>query len=170
MSRRLLVFACLVIASFVGFSSAHADERADNFAVLNQANLAALMQPVALAEASGFPVKLVAPRPKVNVDGRSAAKIGMGAVYASTALLHILDIDSTTKALKRGAVESNPFMKGVVKNRGTFILTKAAIASASIYATHRMAKNNKLGAILASMAINSAYLIIVKNNYSIANR
>jgi len=170
MSRRLLVAAFLVIGSFVGFSSAHAEERADTSAVLNQANLAALMQPVALADASAFPVKLVAPRPKINVDGHQAAKLGMGAVYASTALLHILDIDSTTKALKRGAVESNPFMKGVVNNRGAFIATKAAIAAASIYATHRMAKNNKLGAILASTAINSAYLLIVKNNYSIANR
>ena len=170
MSRRLLVAAFLVIGSLVGFSSAHADERADNTAVLNQANLAALMQPVALAEASAFPVKLVAPRPKLNVDGHQAAKIGMGAVYASTVMMHILDIDSTTKALKRGAVEANPLMRGVVSNRTAFIATKAAIATASLYATHRMAKSNKLGAILASTAINSAYLIIVKNNYSIANR
>jgi hypothetical protein len=172
MSRRLLVAAFLVIGSFVGFSNAHADERADNStAILSQANLSALMQPVQLADAAQFPVQISAPRPKVSVDGKaSAAKIGMGAVYVSTALMHVLDVDSTLKAMKRGAIESNPLMKGVVKNRAAFIATKAAIATASIYATSRMAKNNKLHAIIASTAINSAYLMIVKNNYSIANR
>ena len=171
MSRRLLVAAFLVIGSFVGFSNAHADERADNStAVLSQANLSALMQPVQLAEAAQFPVQISMPRPNVSVDGRAAAKIGMGAIYASTALMHVLDVDSTFKALKRGAIESNPLMKGVVKNRAAFIATKAAIATASIYATSRMAKNNKLHAIIASTAINSAYLMIVRNNYKIANR
>jgi len=169
MFRHSLVAAFLVIGSFAGFSNAHADERADNTAVLSQASLAALMQPVTMADASSFPVKLVAPRPTLKT-GASAATIGMGAVYASTVMMHILDIDSTTKALKRGAVESNPIMRGVVNNRGAFIATKAAIATASLYATHRMAKNNKLGAVLASTAINSAYLMIVKNNYKIANR
>jgi len=171
MSRRLLVAAFLVIGSFVGLANAHAEERAENTsAVLSQANLSALMQPVQLAEAAQFPVNLSLPRPNVSVDGNSAAKMGMAAVYASTALMHVLDVDSTLKALKRGAIEANPLMKGVVKNRGMFIATKAAIATASIYATSRMAKNNKVHAIIASAAINSAYLMIVKNNYKIANR
>jgi hypothetical protein len=169
MSRRLLVTAFLVIGSFAGFSTAHADERADNAAVLSQVNLNALMQPVALAETSAFPVQLTLPR-AIKTDGRSAQKIGMGAVYASTALMHILDIDSTFKALNRGAMEANPLMSGLVKNRAAFIATKAGIAAASIYATHRMAKHNKLGAILTSAAINSAYFMIVRNNYAIANR
>jgi len=171
MSRRLLVAAFLAIGSFVGFSNAHADERADNStAILSQANISALMQPVLLAEAAQFPVQINGQHQKVSVDGKAAAKIGMGAVYASTALMHVLDIDSTFKAMKRGAVESNPLMKGVVKNRAAVIATTAAIATASIYATSRIAKNNKLHAIIASTAINSAYLMIVKNNYRIANR
>jgi hypothetical protein len=171
MSRRLLVAAFLAIGSVVGFSNAHADERADNStAILSQANISALMQPVQLAEAAQFPAQLSMPRPSVTVDRKAAAKFGMGAVYASTVLMHVLDVDSTLKAMKRGAVEANPLMKGVVKNRAAFIATKAAIATASIYATSRMAKNNKLHAIIASTAINSAYLMIVKNNYSIANR
>jgi hypothetical protein len=169
MSRRLLVAAFLVIGSFVGFSNAHADERADNTsAVLSQVNLSTLMQPVQLAEAAQFPVQIS--RPNVSIDGHSAAKLGMGAIYATTALMHVLDVDSTLKALKRGAIETNPLMKGVVKNRAAFIATKAAIATASIYATSRMAKNNKLHAVIAATAINSAYLMIVKNNYKIANR
>jgi hypothetical protein len=171
MSRRLLVAAFLVIGSFVGFSNAHADERADNStAILSQANISALMQPVQLAEAAQFPVQVNVSRPNVSIEGSSAAKFGMGAVYASTVLMHVLDVDSTMKAMKRGAVEANPLMKGVVKNRGAFIATKAAIATVSIYATSRMAKHNKVHAIIASAAINSAYLMIVKNNYSIANR
>ena len=170
MFRRLLVAAFLVIGSVAGFSTAHADERADNTAaILSSANLNALMQPVALA-AEVAPVQLSLPRPVFKGEGPSAAKFGMGAVYASTALMHILDIDSTFKALKRGATEANPMMSGLVKNRAAFIATKAGIAAASIYATHRMAKNNKVGAVLASAAINSAYLMIVKHNYAIANR
>jgi hypothetical protein len=169
MSRQLLVATFLVIGSVVGFSNAHADERADNTtAVLSQANLSSLMQPVHMADAAQFPVQINMSRP--SVDGKAAAKFGMGALYASTALMHVLDVDSTMKALKRGAVETNPLMKGVVKNRAAFIVTKAAIATASIYATHRMAKNNKVAAILTSTAINSAYLLIVRNNYRIANR
>lgn len=167
--RRSFIAAFLVIGSFVGFSSAHADERAESTAVVPQVNLNALMQPVALADSTSFPVQLSTPR-SLSAERHTGVDFGMGAVYASTALMHILDIDSTFKALDRGAVEANPLMSGLVKNKSAFILTKAAIAGATIYATHRMAKHNKVGAIITSMAINSAYLMIVKNNYAIANR
>jgi hypothetical protein len=173
MSRRLVVTA---VAMFLGTALvttvARADERVENPVVFSQATISGLIQPAMLAETAQFVSNLTSPKPSIKMDAPShvGPKFGMGAVYASTALMHALDVDSTLKALKRGAVEANPLMSGVVNNRMAFIATKAAIAAGSIYATSRIARSNKLGAIIAATAMNSAYAMIVRNNYAIARR
>ena len=170
MFRRLaLVAAVMFLGASLFAPAARAAEIVGNPVVLADAMMTSLTPPVLLAEASQFPLQLSRSRPvvkpSVKIDSHAAAKFGMGAVYASTALMHILDVDSTMKAINRGAVEANPLMSGVVNNRIAFFATKAAIAAGSIYATSRIARHNKVGAIITSVALNSAYAMVVRNNY-----
>ena len=89
-------------------------------------------------------------------------------LYAATAVMQALDVHSTLKALDAGAVEANPLMSGVTKNRGAFMATKAAVAAGTVFAVQRIAKRSKVAAIATAVAINGAYAMIVRNNYKIA--
>jgi len=90
------------------------------------------------------------------------------ALQATTVATQILDVHSTMKALNNGAVEANPMMSGVVKNRAAFIGVKSAMGAGLMYATHKMARRNKVAAIVTSAAINSAYLVVAHHNYKVA--
>jgi Domain of unknown function (DUF5658) len=70
--------------------------------------------------------------------------------------------------MNNGAVEANPMMRGVAKNPAAFISVKAAMSVGLMYATHKMAKRNKVAAIVTSAAINSAYLVVAHHNYKVA--
>ena len=59
-------------------------------------------------------------------------------------------------------------MSGVTKHRGAFMATKAAVAAGTVFAVQRIAKRNKVAAILTGIAINSAYAMVVRHNYKIA--
>jgi hypothetical protein len=92
----------------------------------------------------------------------------LSSMYATTAVLQGLDVHSTITALNHGAVESNPLMVSIVRNRPAFIATKAAVAAATILAARQMAKRNKLAAFLTLAAVNSAYALVVRHNYRVA--
>jgi hypothetical protein len=74
------------------------------------------------------------------------------------------------KALDRGGVESNPMLSGLTGNKGAFIAVKAAVAASSIYAASRLAKKNKVAAIVSMLAINTAYGFVAYHNYKVAGR
>lgn len=90
------------------------------------------------------------------------------ALQATTVATQALDVHSTMKAVERGAVEANPLMSGIVKNKAAFIGVKAAMGAGFMYATHRMAKRNKVGAIVTAAAVNSVYLFVAHHNYKVA--
>ncbi|MCC7007762.1 MAG: hypothetical protein IT184_03005 [Acidobacteria bacterium] len=91
-------------------------------------------------------------------------------MYMATAAMQMLDVHSTVKALDRGGVEANPLMTGLVQHRVAFVAAKASVAALTIYAAKRLARNNRVGAIATMVAMNSAYAMIVANNYRIARR
>jgi hypothetical protein len=92
----------------------------------------------------------------------------LASLYAATAVMQALDVHSTMKALEAGAVEANPLMSGVTKNRGAFMAAKAAVAAGTVFAVQRIAKRNKVAAIVTAVAINGAYAMVVRHNYKIA--
>ena len=89
-------------------------------------------------------------------------------LFASTAAMQALDVHSTMTALNQGAVEANPLMKGLARNKTAFIAMKAGVAASTILATRNMAKRNKVAAIATMVAINSAYAMVVRHNYKVA--
>jgi hypothetical protein len=174
MSRRLLVAAAFV--ALVGspwFSNpAHAQNSSDGEARAMAPRLASsLLQPLRMAETSQLPMTLQQPRQSARLEGsRIGSRTLLTSLYASTAAMQMLDVHSTFKAMDRGAIEANPLMSGLVKNRAAFVTTKAAVAAATIYASSRIAKTNRVAAIVTMVAMNSAYAMIVSNNYKIAGR
>ena len=51
-----------------------------------------------------------------------------------------------------------------------FVALKAGAAAGLIFAGHRLARHNKFHAVVALVAIDSAYAIIAAHNYRVANR
>ena len=108
----------------------------------------------------------------------SAAAIGaprsseavMFPLYAATAALQMLDAHSTLTALANGAREGNPFMAGFANNKFALVGVKAAVAAGMIFSMHRMARHNRVGAIITGIALNSVYAAVVAHNYRIARQ
>jgi hypothetical protein len=92
----------------------------------------------------------------------------MAPFYATTAVLQIMDVRSTLQVIKLGGAEANPMLKSVVSHPAVFVGVKAAIAALSIYSANKMAKHNKVGAIVTMVAMNSAYAWVVSHNMTLA--
>jgi hypothetical protein len=162
MSRLLAAIVCAAVVGAPWTASvAHAQERTEG-PRLDLASVRVMSVDAVLRgefDQRSFPVP-PAPRPRVSPALRS--------LYATTAVMQALDVHSTIIALDRGAVEANPLMAGVTRNRAAFIATKAAVATGSILAARSLSKRNKVAAIVTLAAINTAYGFIVQNNYRIA--
>ena len=90
------------------------------------------------------------------------------AMYLATIATQMLDVHSTLHAVERGAVDANPVVRGLVGNPAAFVSVKAAVGVGVAYATHRIARRNRTAGIVASIAINSACLMIAAHNYRAA--
>lgn len=89
-------------------------------------------------------------------------------LYVSLGVLQALDVHSTTRALNAGGVEANPLMRGVANQPGALLAVKAGGAASTIWLTHKLARRNRTGAFIVMAAVNSAYAIVVANNYRAA--
>jgi hypothetical protein len=89
-------------------------------------------------------------------------------LHAATVATQMLDVHSTMRAIKVGGVEANPVMGGLVNNRAAFIGVKAGISAGVIFVTQKVARDNKIAAIVASAAINSAFVMVARHNYRVA--
>jgi hypothetical protein len=97
--------------------------------------------------------------------------LALPSLYASSAFLQGYDAYSTLAALKRGATEANPVMKGITKSPAAFIGLKASVTVMSIMAAERMWKNqNRVGAVLTMVATNSLMAMVAAHNASVLSR
>jgi len=169
MARRL--FVAVALASCVIVSGTARDASAQERVATANIDLTPVFQNAEFPLAATQPIRLLdveqrqSPITRAPVD---RSRTFLGSLYVSTALMQGLDVHSTLRALDRGAVEANPLMSGVTRNRAAFIVTKAAVAASTILASRQMAKRNKVAAIVTLVAINSAYAMVVKHNYSVA--
>ena len=163
MGRRVVVAALL---SLVFAAEVRAQERIDFTAVdMTAAMLNSTVIPaVPLSDIDQFPVP---PVQRLSIR-RTATTALLSTLYASTAVMQALDAHSTFRALDNGAVEANPLMTGLARNRAAFVAVKALVATTTILATRQMARRSKLGAVVTIIALNSAYAMIVRHNYNIA--
>jgi ABC-type uncharacterized transport system permease subunit len=90
---------------------------------------------------------------------------GLMPLYISFGALQGLDAHSTASALRRGAVEANPLMKGVASNEAGLLAFKAAGTAGLIFASEKLWKKNPAAAVALMIASNSAMIWVVQHNY-----
>jgi hypothetical protein len=113
----------------------------------------------AIADTGVQPQALTAPIPAwTGMPGRPSI---LTALYGGSAALQAFDAFSTLKAIKGGAVEANPLMKGVVGNPGVFIGIKATVSAASILAAEQMWRNHHRVAAIVMMAASNGFMAAV---------
>lgn len=160
MSRRLLVALAVAISGAVFASPAAAQDRLG--LDLSTALTNTVVPPGVLTSVGQLPVTF-------NQDFRrpEGSRL-MTSLYATTAVMQALDIHSTMSALSRGAVEANPAMSGITRNKAAFVALKAGVAVSTVLAARNMSKRNKVAAVLTLVAVNSAYAYVVSHNYRVA--
>ena len=145
-------FAAVVVFAGLGLAS-----RADAQSV------GALPPDVTVDAAPAF---LMPPLPVLSEpSGAVRRPAGLVPLYVSFAGLQLVDAQSTSRALDRGAVEANPLMKGFAGNPASLIAVKAAGAAVAIYASEQMWKTNRTAAIVFMIATNSAMAWVAQHNY-----
>ncbi|HXT69787.1 MAG TPA: DUF5658 family protein [Vicinamibacterales bacterium] len=132
--------------------------------VLNNSTISAvrLSDAVRVSDLEQFPV------PVQPLGIRRTSSPLLKSMYVTTAVVQALDMHSTLGAFKAGAVEANPLMSGITKNRVAFVAAKAAVAASTMFAARQIAKRSKVGAVITMLAVNSAYAMIVRHNYKLA--
>ena len=89
----------------------------------------------------------------------------LSGLYVSLGALQAYDAYSTVTALKQGAVEANPMMKGVANHALMFTAVKAGVTGATILAAEQLWKNHKkTQAILLMVASNGLMAYVAHNN------
>ena len=91
-------------------------------------------------------------------------------LYASLAVLQGLDIYSTSAAMSRGGVETNPGMKPVAGKMWASVAVKAAATAGSVYFIERAWKQNRKGAVVLATVINVATAAVVAHNTRVSKR
>jgi hypothetical protein len=89
---------------------------------------------------------------------------------ASFVALQALDAVSTLKAIDRGLVEQNPLMRGLVSRPAAFVAVKAGATVTTLWLVRRVARQNRLAAVLTMAAIDSGYAVLVSRNLQALRR
>lgn len=89
-------------------------------------------------------------------------------LYGTYAGLAVMDIVSTRKAISAGAYEANPLMKN--GGMATSMAVKAASGVGMIYASEKLWKKNRVGAIVLMAAMNGVSAAVVSHNTRNASR
>lgn len=83
------------------------------------------------------------------------------ALYVSLAGLHTFDAYSTLKGVSKGAVESNPLMRGAARNSTAVWAIKAGVTGATIGLAERLWRDNKRGQAIALLVVSNGVMAAV---------
>jgi hypothetical protein len=82
--------------------------------------------------------------------------------------LNAYDGWSTVKAVRLGAIESNPAVAGIASNAPAMWAVKTGATMASIYAAERLwRRNRKKEAIITMVAVNGVMAMVAARNASV---
>ena len=118
----------------------------------------------AAVEPQPFDLRLT-PRVATLEPARPAPLVGL---YVSLAGLQALDIASTQRALKAGAVEANPLVAPFARSPLALAAIKAGVTGATILASEQLWRSNRKAAVLTMLAVNAGYAAIAAHNYRVA--
>jgi hypothetical protein len=120
------------------------------------AQLAMNLPPVVQLPPSSARVHVQASRPRLLVP-----------LYTSHIALQALDVYTTTRGLRGGAVEANPVMKDIARRPAALVAMKAATSAAVVLGTEKLWKKNRAAAVLVMIGVNAGMAYVVSNNYRV---
>jgi hypothetical protein len=97
-----------------------------------------------------------------SAERRPAALLPL---YASFVALQVLDMHSTRYALDRGAIESNPAIRGLTGTTVGMAAVKAGATAGVIFFSEQLRMKNKAAAVGLMIATNSMMGWVVQHNY-----
>jgi hypothetical protein len=112
--------------------------------------------------------QLVAPPPATSRASFERPRALMP-LYASFVALQGLDVHSTSRGIRRGAVEANPLLKGVAGNPAALTAVKAASTAGIIYGVEKLRKKSRAASVILMIGINVGTAYVVHHNYRVAS-
>ncbi len=94
----------------------------------------------------------------------------LSSLYVSLGAIQAWDVYSTSAALKAGAREANPSVAPFAGSAGALLGLKLATSASTIFFAERMAKKNRVAAIVTMVAVNGATAAIAMHNMQNAKR
>ena len=129
-----------------------------------------LETPLTAAAISAVSPALTAP-PVIQAPRRAPQNersLILPSLYVSLSALQAYDVYTTLTGVRKGAVEANPMMQGVVGTPAAFIALKAGVTGASIYMAERLWKEKKrTQAVLLMVASNGLMAYVAHHNASV---
>ena len=157
---RRLASALAGLVMVTGYLSPAGAAAQEPEAVVARSAQAAQSAPVRLTPAAPVFVDVARRRPPLLVP-----------LYVSMAGLQALDAQSTFRALGTGrAIETNRIVGPFTTSGAAMVALKAGVTCATILGTESLWKRNPVAAVVAMVAVNSAYAVIVAHNYRLASR
>lgn len=102
------------------------------------------------------------PRPELSAGKRPGWFV---AIHLFSVAVQGLDAHSTLRTLEYRGPDVRPLDKGMTGNKAAFLALKAGMAATVVYATDKIAKRHRVGAVVTAAAINSVYLTMAAHNY-----
>jgi hypothetical protein len=165
------IVGLIAMASLVGFGSTSAS--AQSLDAPGTASVL-LIADARTEDASPLFAKMIMPSSAdwaVDADVPSTRGGALPLLYASLIGLQAYDGFSTSRGLRKGAVESNAFMATLVKHPVSLWGAKAGTAFVSIYIAERLWKQRRRGAASAMMVVSNAMMIgVASNNAKVLRR
>ena len=110
-----------------------------------------------IARAGGKPVAAPSTRPAALLP-----------LYGGYAMLQVLDVASTWRAIDRGAAEANGAMAGITPHPAALLAVKAVATAGTILLAERIWPHSRVAAVVMMAAVDSAYVAAVAHNYQVA--
>ena len=100
------------------------------------------------------------PRTPIRISAATRPFV-LPSMYVSLTTLQGYDVYSTLRAMRRGAVEANPIMSGIVGNPAASLAVKSATTVATIYMAERLWREHHRGAAIVLMAVTTGMMATV---------
>ena len=166
---RLNNLVAALVALLASALPAHAQTQSDKLipiSLLSAESVARMAVESADTTESTFPPAVTVKASPMVTKAESGGKT-LALLQAGMVALQAMDVVSTRQALNRpGAYEANGAMSNGL---GTTVAIKAAATASIIVLTNRIAKTNRVAAVVTMVALNSAYATIAAHNLAIAH-
>ena len=89
-------------------------------------------------------------------------------IHIFSIAVQALDAHSTLRLLEQRDLRGSSSYREMTGNKAAFLAVKAGVAAAVVFATDKLSKRHRLGAVVTAAAINSVYLTMAAGNYRAA--